>query len=225
MGEPALLFEAGAALVVERAAGAETGLPPSPAGKHGVELQALGRVQRHDVDRVGLGGLLVVHHQRDVLEKALQVLELLHGAHQLLEIFEAPRGIRRTVLLPHLGVAGLVEHDLGELGVGQAVALLAPALERFEHAAQRAARFRLELVGLDDGARRFGQRHAALAGVVVQQLHGGVAEAALGHVDDALEGEIVGRRIDHAQISERVADFGALIEARGRRSPDRAGRA
>ena len=84
----------------------------------------------------------------------------------------------------------------------------------FEHAAQRAARLRLELVGLDDRARGFGERHAALAGVVVQKLHGGVAEAALGHIDDALEGEIVGRRIDHAQISERIADFGAFVEAR-----------
>ena len=50
--------------------------------------------------------------------------------------------------------------------------------------------------------------------MIVQQLHGGVAEAALGHIDDALEGEIVGRRIDHAQIGERIADFGALVEPR-----------
>ena len=28
---------------------------------------------------------------------------------------------------------------------------------------------------------------------VVQLLDGGIAEAALGHVDDALEGEVVGR--------------------------------
>ena len=50
--------------------------------------------------------------------------------------------------------------------------------------------------------------------MIVQELHGGVAEAALGHIDDALEGEIVGRRIDHAQIGQRIADFGALVEAR-----------
>ena len=50
--------------------------------------------------------------------------------------------------------------------------------------------------------------------MVVQQLHGGVAEAALRHVDDALEGEVVGRRVDDAQIGQRVADFGALVEAR-----------
>ena len=66
-----------------------------------------------------------------------------------------------------------------------------------------------------DSARGgFGQRDALLARVVVQHLHGGVAEAALGHVDDALEGEVVGRLRDHAQIGERVADFRALVEAR-----------
>ena len=48
----------------------------------------------------------------------------------------------------------------------------------------------------------------------MQHLHGGVAEAALGHVDDALEGEIVGRLRDHAQIGQRVPDLGALVEAR-----------
>ena len=50
--------------------------------------------------------------------------------------------------------------------------------------------------------------------MIVQQLHGGVAETPLRHIDDALEGEIVGRRIDHAQIGERIADFGAFVEAR-----------
>ena len=48
----------------------------------------------------------------------------------------------------------------------------------------------------------------------MQHLHGGVAQAALGHIDDALEGEIVGRLRDHAQVGQRVADFGALVEAR-----------
>ncbi len=37
---------------------------------------------------------------------------------------------------------------------------------------------------------------------------------ALGHIDDALEGQIVGRLRDDAQISQRIADFGALVEAR-----------
>src|ERR1700719_3337568 len=61
---------------------------------------------------------------------------------------------------------------------------------------------------------RFSRRPAAPAGVVVQHLHRCVAEPALGHIDDALEGEIVGRRIDHAQIGQRVANFRAFVEAR-----------
>ncbi len=48
----------------------------------------------------------------------------------------------------------------------------------------------------------------------MQHLHGGVAKPALRHVDDALKGEIVGRRVDRAQIGQRVADFGALIKPR-----------
>ena len=140
MGEAALLLEAGAALVVERALVRKQAFLPA-GQEHGVEFEALGRVQRHDVDRVGVGALLVVHHQRDVLEKALQVLELLHGAHQLLEVLEPAGGVGGAVLLPHLGVAGFVEHDLGELVVRQRVALLAPAVEarRARRAARRAA--------------------------------------------------------------------------------------
>ena len=46
-----------------------------------------------------------------------------------------------------------------------------------------------------------------------------VAEAALGDVDDALEGEVVGGLGDDAQISERVADLGALVEAEAADDP------
>src|SRR5204863_9982541 len=41
-----------------------------------------------------------------------------------------------------------------------------------------------------------------------------VAEAALGDVDDPLEGEVVGGLGDDAEISEGVADLGALVEAK-----------
>ena len=45
-------------------------------------------------------------------------------------------------------------------------------------------------------------------------LEGGVADAALGDVDDALEGEVVGRVGDDAEIGDGVADFAALVEVR-----------
>src|SRR3546814_21001323 len=41
-----------------------------------------------------------------------------------------------------------------------------------------------------------------------------VAEAAIGRVDDAFEGEIVGTLVDEAEIGERVADLGAFVEAK-----------
>ena len=53
---------------------------------------------------------------------------------------------------------------------------------------------RLQLVGLGDERAAASISGMPLrARVVVQHLQRGVAEAALGHVDDALEGEVVGR--------------------------------
>ncbi len=213
MGEAALLLEPGAALFVEGALARKQAFLPARQ-EHIVELQALGGMQRHQRHRFFAGLAVAIHHQRDMFEKPLQVLEFFHRADQFLEVVEPARGVRRTVLLPHLGIAALVEHDLGELGVRRDLALGAPAVELHHEVAQAPARLRLQLVGLDHGARRLEQRNPALAGVVVQQLHGGVAESPFGHVDDALEGEVVGRRIDGAQIRQRIADFGALIEPR-----------
>ena len=174
----------------------------------------LGGVQGHDADLVVAGVVLGVHHQRDVFEEARQVLELLHGAHQLLEVLQAAGGVGALVVLPHLGVAGLVEHDLGQLGVRHLVLLRAPAVEVVDHGAERIAGLGLQLVGSRDRAGRLEQRDAALARVVVQELDGGVAEPAFGHVDDALEGEVVADLMHHAEIGQRVADFGALVEPR-----------
>src|SRR3984893_12769221 len=49
--------------------------------------------------------------------------------------------------------------------------------------------------------------------MMVKDMQGGVAEAALGQVEDALEGKIVGGLRDASQIGERVADLGALVES------------
>ena len=50
--------------------------------------------------------------------------------------------------------------------------------------------------------------------MVVQKLDGGIAQPALGHVDDPLEGEIVSRLVDKPQIGQSVANFHALVETR-----------
>ena len=72
----------------------------------------------------------------------------------------------------------------------------------------------LQLFGLHQPARRLHQRNLRAPRMVVHQLQGSVAEAALGRVEDALEGEVVGGLRDAAQIGQRIADFRALVEAR-----------
>ena len=55
--------------------------------------------------------------------------------------------------------------------------------------------------------------------MIVEKLQGGVAEAALRQVEDALEGKIVGGLRDTAQIGERIADLGALVKSRAADHP------
>ncbi len=94
------------------------------------------------------------------------------------------------------------------------VELRPPAVEGGQQVAQRGARARRDLVGLDDLGGGGGQGNAARAGPVVEQLHRRLADAAARRVDDALEGEIVGALRHHAEIGERIADLLALVEAR-----------
>ena len=125
-----------------------------------------------------------------------------------------PGASARAVGLPHLGVAGLFEDDLGELGMAEVVDLAAPAGERGEQVAERvrvraaSSSVSIEILGGVD------QRHAPRPRPVVQELHRGVADAAARRVDDALEGEVVGGLGDDAEIGQRVADLLPLVEAR-----------
>src|SRR6185437_792375 len=112
MGKAAFFFKSGATAFVERALMRKQTFLPS-GQEYTVEFEALGRMQRHDVDGLLSLATLAVHDEGDVLQKSLKVLELLHGAHELLEVFQPAGGIGGTVFLPHVGIAALVEHDLG----------------------------------------------------------------------------------------------------------------
>src|SRR5450631_3669266 len=50
--------------------------------------------------------------------------------------------------------------------------------------------------------------------MIVEELQGGIAEAALRQIKDALECQIVGGLRDATQISQRVPDLGALVKSR-----------
>ena len=157
---------------------------------------------------------VIVHDQGDVLEEGAERLVILHRAGELGEVFEAAGAFGRAVGLEHRGVAGFVEDQAGELGVGKLVELRR-ASGRNRRPGCRALRRAGagQLVRVEDARGGDGERDLLGAGERVELRHRLVAEAALGRVDDPLEGEVVGGLGDDAQISERVADLGALVEA------------
>ena len=186
-----------------------------PAGQEdGVELEALGAVQGHQVDLVAGAARLVLHDQADVLEKCLQGLELAERRHQLAQVVEPPRRLGRGAVPPHGGVPGLVEHRRRQLRRRRRLGQAAPALEGVEQGAEGAPRLRGQLVAAGQAAPGDGQRHPVGPGQAVQGLKARLADAALRRVDDALESEVVVGLADDAQVGDGVADLQALVEAR-----------
>ena len=80
--------------------------------------------------------------------------------------------------------------------------------------AERGAGARRQAAVGDEQAGGVEQRDAVLAGGAVDLLQRLVADAALRHVDDALEGEAVVGRDRDAEVGHGVADLLALVEAR-----------
>ena len=98
--------------------------------------------------------------------------------------------------------------------MAHALEIAAPALERLRQIEQRFSRAWRQLIRFDDLARGLIERNDAGAGQLVDALDRRVAEAALRHVDDALEFQIVGGVGDDVEIGDRVLDFLALVKAR-----------
>ena len=97
---------------------------------------------------------------------------------------------------------------------GRCAELLAPAGEALQKIAERGAGAGVDLVGLHHVGGGVGQRHLLGPRPVVEEPDRGVADAAARHVDDALEGEVVGRLGGDPEIGQRVADLRPLVEAR-----------
>ena len=229
IGEAAFLLEAGEAAFVDRALRREHAFFPARQ-IDGVEFEALGGVDGHDGDAVALARLVVVHDQADMFEERLERFIFLHRAGQLGEVFEAAGGLGRAVGLEHRGVAEFFEDDARELGVGRnppprlwrTVPLPTvrgreepspPAGDIGDEIAEAAAGLRGQFVAVEQGRGGHQQRLLGGAGVAVDGRDRFVAEAALGGVDDAFEGKVVGGLGDQAEVSDGVADLGALVEA------------
>ena len=99
-----------------------------------------------------------------MLEEGAERLVFLHRPGELGEVLEPAGALGRAVGLEHRGVARFVEHEPGELGVGQLVEPGAPAGEIADQIAERAARLGGQLVGVEDRRGGQGERHALGAG-------------------------------------------------------------
>ena len=113
--------------------------------------------------------------------KAGKVLEFRERADQLPQVFEPAGGGGRAVLLPHLGVAGFVEHPADDLGMGRLRQARCASREAGRSSPARLdAGAGLELVGLDQSLRRATEGEAVRARELVDRAQRGLAEAALG---------------------------------------------
>src|SRR5262249_55887822 len=135
-------------------------------------------------------------------------------AYELFQVLEARLRLRAAVALPHGGIAGFIEDQLGERGVPKGRGAQPPALEGGDEIAERPARLAGQLLRLDDLARRLEQRNRARPGELVDAAERGVAKSALGHVENALEFEIVGGVANDLEIGDGILDLLALVEAR-----------
>ena len=213
IGEAALFLQCGEAAFIERSLRGEHAFLPA-GQEHAVELQPLGGVYGHDRDLALILIGVIVHDEADMLQKRAQRFVILHCAGKLVQVLQPPIGFGGALGLQHRGIAAFVEQDAGQLGMGQLARHVAPAADIGDEIGEGAPGLRRQLVGAKDMPRRDQQGRALGAGETVDLLDRLVAETALGHVNDALERQIVRRLRDQPQISQRIADFCALIEAK-----------
>ena len=213
VGEAAFLLEAGEAAFVQRALRREHAF--FPAGEEDQrEFEALGGVDGHDRDLGLAAGRVIVHHQADMLEEGAEGFIFLHRAGELGEVFEAAGGFGAALGLEHRRCSRFRRAAMrASSGWGSSLAIVR---QRAMSATKRPRLRRACGVSSSlSSIARGGEQERLLrgAGEGVDVGDGLVAEAALGDVDDAFEGEVVGRLGDQAQVGERVADLGALVEA------------
>ena len=116
IGEAAFFFQACAAAFIERALVGEEAFFPT-GEKHRVKFQPLRAMQRHDRD--ALGGVVVghFHDEGDVFEEGSEIREFVHRADEFFQVFQASGAVRRSLFLPHIGVAGFFQNLLGQLAL------------------------------------------------------------------------------------------------------------
>ncbi len=171
-------------------------------------------MQRHERDAVAIFGLRRVHHQGDVLKEAGERVEVVHEADEFLEVFQPRLGLRALVLLPHRGVAAVIQDQLGKLGMAHRFGRLPPHVELGEQTGKRLACLGWQLISFDDLAGGLVDRDLAGTRERTDAVDRGIANGTLRGIDNPFELEVVGRVDGDLEVGDGVADFLAVIEFR-----------
>ena len=157
---------------------------------------------------------VIVHHQADMLEEGAEGFIFLHRARELGEVFEAAGGFGAALGLEHRRCSRFRRAGCrASSGWGSSLAIVPPAGDVGDEAAEAAARLRGQFVAVEHLRGGEQQRLLGGAGEGVDVARPPCRRGRAWAVDDPLEGEVVGRLGDQAEVGERIADLGALVEA------------
>ena len=228
IGEPPFLLQPGDAGLVERPLVGEH--PLLPAGQEDVvELQPLGGVQGHHGDHCRPERSSTrVHHQPDMLQEAAQAARTPSSRRiSSLQILQPALGVGRLLLLPHRGIAALVQHLLRQFPMRAPSPPASRQRKKSDSSAISGLRApRLQLVGnrpaspspSSAGRRATGRPRWMVCRVVAPMPR-------LGTLTMRSNRQVVGRLGNHPENRPWRRGFPAARRSAGRRSPAiRAGR-
>ena len=159
--------------------------------------------------------LVRVGDERHLLEELLDAGELVRRADQLVEVLQPTVGFDGVLGLQLAAVAGALESGLqqfrrADVGVGEAI------VERVEegHEGDDPALRRAGDPGFVGVAQRIDEAAPGRRRITVELVDARVADPALGHVEDALDADLVGGVDDCPQVGQRVADLPTVVVPR-----------
>ena len=180
----------------------------------GVELQALGAVQRHQRDGYVFLILIGIRCEGGAVEQIFERLALFggfgHGVGKFAKILGAG-GVLEVVLLLHpVEQAGAVQHAFNQRRGGQFPAEILEQFDQFAERIQRAGNlFPRRNVA---AANRFPERLAGFLRSRFQRRHACRSDSARRHVQHAQQRDVIFGMENQPHVGEGVANFGALVK-------------
>ena len=166
---------------------------------------------------VGIKRVVVVHNQADMFQKVGQgwiFFGVTHDRNEFFKVFNTAGRFDRLVHFEHFKIAGIFQHLGCQFVRRDGVHGFAPLLKVGNQVGKVGFGFAAELVFGQHFFNRHVHGNLAETGFLLYLFNAFGADASGGFVDNPLEGQIVVRLQNDAEIGEGVADFRAFVELR-----------